>query len=182
VAGHKLIHDSAARADKLVFRLLAEQGELGSVDLASVNLASINLGSINLGSINLGPISLGPIGVRLIHRLLGEIEQRVADRYFNRSGGTQSRTQWHVAIHQQVRSIQALTRPDQYFHNANYVIAPVPGARGWQMVEIELNLLGIIFGMNHKVAVRAWRNRGSGIETDRCRHDEAVVVIGVFTD
>jgi hypothetical protein len=36
--------------------------------------------------------------------------------------------------------------------------------------------------MNREFAVRAWRNRGSGIETDRRWHDEAVVVIGVFTD
>ena len=50
------------------------------------------------------------------------------------------------------------------------------------MVEIDLNLLGVIFGMYHEFAVRAWRNRGSGMETDRRRHDEAMVVIGVFAD
>jgi hypothetical protein len=36
--------------------------------------------------------------------------------------------------------------------------------------------------MNHELPVAAWRNGGSGIEADRCRHDESIVVIGVFTD
>jgi hypothetical protein len=58
----------------------------------------------------------------------------------------------------------------------------VPGARGWQTIEIELDLLGVIFRMNHELPVAAWRNGGSGIEADRCRHDESIVVIGVFTD
>jgi hypothetical protein len=48
------------------------------------------------------------------------------------------------------------------------------------MIEIELDLLGVIFGVNHEFPVRARRNRGLRIETDRRRHDKPIVVIGVF--
>ena len=48
------------------------------------------------------------------------------------------------------------------------------------MIEIELDLLGVILGTNHELAVRAWSNEDSGMETDRRRHDKAIVVIGVF--
>jgi hypothetical protein len=50
------------------------------------------------------------------------------------------------------------------------------------MIEIELDLLGVIFGMDYELPIVAWRNRGLGIETDRRGHDEAIVVIGVFAD
>ena len=38
VARDKLIHNAAARADKLVFCLLAEQRELGTIDLDLADL------------------------------------------------------------------------------------------------------------------------------------------------
>jgi hypothetical protein len=50
------------------------------------------------------------------------------------------------------------------------------------MIEIELDPLGVILGIDHELPVMAWRKQGLRIETDRCRHDEPIVVIGVFTD
>jgi len=68
MARNKLIHDAAARADKLVFGPLAEQSELGSIDFI---------------------FTAGTIG---------RIEEGIADRDFNRRGGTESGSLRHVAV------------------------------------------------------------------------------------
>src|ERR1039458_2704844 len=99
-----------------------------------------------------------------------------------RSSLVRSRALRHVPLHQQVRATQLFTRPRQHGHNANHVIAPVPGALGRQMIEIELDLLGVIFEMNHELPIMALRNRGAVIEAVCRRHDKAIVVIGVFAD
>src|SRR5271155_1604727 len=50
------------------------------------------------------------------------------------------------------------------------------------MVEIELNLIGVVFGTNNEFPVGARRNRDTGAKPDGCRHDETIVVVRVFAD
>jgi hypothetical protein len=50
------------------------------------------------------------------------------------------------------------------------------------VVEIKFNLLGIIYGINHELPIRAWPKCKFCIETDGGWHDESIVVIGVLAD
>jgi hypothetical protein len=58
----------------------------------------------------------------------------------------------------------------------------VAGGCGWQVIEIELDLLGIILRMDDELPISATSDRYGGEETDRCRHGEPIVVISVFAD
>jgi hypothetical protein len=50
------------------------------------------------------------------------------------------------------------------------------------MIEVELDLLEIIFGANYELTIIAPRDEDLGVEIDRRRHDKSVIVVGVFTD
>jgi hypothetical protein len=97
-------------------------------------------------------------------------------------GGTESRADWDFTVHQQIRSLQLETAPLKDTGNTDYVVTPSAGTAFGQVVKIKLEIAGEFFGVDDELTIWTRGDRYIGREPDSCRHDEAVVVIGVFAD
>src|SRR6266567_4982057 len=85
-------------------------------------------------------------------------------------------------MYEQICSLKFVTTLPKYAGDSEHVVTPRAGALLGEMVEIEFKIAGKLFGMDHDLPVWPWGDRHIGRETDRRRHDEAVVVVGVFAD
>ena len=66
--------------------------------------------------------------------------------------------------------------------NSQHVVTPCAGPLLGQVVKIELEITGEFFRVDYKLPIRPRRNGHIRGEANGGRHDEAVVVIGVFSD
>ena len=85
-------------------------------------------------------------------------------------------------MYEQVRAPKLVSPLAKHAGNAQYVVAPPADALLGKAVEIKFEIAGELFGMDDQVAIGP---RGDGYirrEAKGGRHDEAVVVVGVFAD
>ena len=70
----------------------------------------------------------------------------------------------------------------QHGSDSTHEIGPLMLGRTSQLVERQIQRFREFFRAHMKRAICAWAYRNPGIEANRRRHHEPVVVVGVFTD
>src|SRR5208283_3763113 len=86
------------------------------------------------------------------------VEQGKARGYFKGRGGTQPGPQRDFAVDQEVRSSQVMSSLLEYPRNTQGIVTPFSRRGGHVMVEINLDGIGKILRMNHKIVVVARHN------------------------
>src|ERR1700690_2202909 len=122
----------------------------------------------------------GDLGKRQMHLAL--THQRESRGNFDGCGRTESSTDRDFAMHKQVRSLRLKAALHQDAGDTEHVVTPCAGALGGKVVEVKLEVASELFGVNHQLTIGSRGDGHVGREGDGCRHDETVVVIGVFAN
>src|SRR5271169_3908887 len=85
-------------------------------------------------------------------------------------------------MNEQVRARKLLSLLLKSGGNPQHVVTPCADALFGQMIEIEFEIAGKFFGVDHQLAILPRSNRHIWRESNGRGHDEAVVVVGMFAD
>src|SRR4029077_9932929 len=121
----------------------------------------------------LGPLTkLGHLGHGKDRTIEAHESQSAGD--FQCGGRTETSPDRNLATNQQVGAVNRGADLLQDRGDADDVITPRPKAFLGEVLDIKLEMLRELLGVQHQLSVRAGRDRNPGFEADRAGHYEAV--------
>ena len=113
---------------------------------------------------------------------IGKGDESQGDGDFEGGGRTKARTNRYLAMDEQVRAREVVSRLLQRFGDAADEVAPVISGRTIQRIQGKGNSFREMFGVHLDDPVGSSVGGDPGIEPNCHGHDEAIVVVRVFAD